>query len=69
MTTNISGSAKIYMFPARGRFAPTGVAEPVAAAAHVVLPPGAVFVPSGSSWYHDEAISDAIVTAGQGRKN
>ncbi len=69
MTTNLSGSATIYTFPARGRFAPASTAEPVVPAADVVLPPGVVFAPSGSSWYHDEAIRDAIVTAGQGRKN
>jgi hypothetical protein len=69
MTSNLSGPAKIYTFPARGRFAPAGAAEPVAPAANVALPPGAAFAPSGSSWYHDEAIRDAIVTAGQVRKN
>jgi hypothetical protein len=69
MTTILSRSAKIYTFPVRVRFAPAGAAEPVVPAANVVLPPGAVFAPSGSSWYHDEAIRDAIVTTGQGRKN
>jgi hypothetical protein len=69
MTTNLSGSAKIYTFPARGRFAPAGAADPVPPAADVALPAGAVLAPSGSSWYHDEAIRDAIVTPGQGRKN
>lgn len=69
MTTNLSGSAKIFTFPARGRFVPAGAAEPAVPAADVALPAGAVFAPSGSSWYHDEAIRDATVTAGQGRKN
>ncbi len=69
MTTNFSGSAKIYTFPARGRFAPTSEAATMVPVADVALPPGAAFAPSGSSWYHDEAVRDAIVTAGQGRKN
>ncbi len=70
MTTNLSGSAKIYTFPASGPFRADERGRTVSApAADVELPPGAVFAPSGSSWYHDEAIRDAIVTVGQGRKN
>jgi hypothetical protein len=55
MTTTISaGSAQIYQFPPRGRFAlsaesqsRTGVETPL------------VKVAAGSGWYHDAAIQDA----------
>jgi Protein of unknown function (DUF2735) len=52
MTTNVeNGSATIYQFPARGRFALSAPREDVKAAA--VAAPRVVF---GSGWYHDEAI-------------
>jgi hypothetical protein len=61
MTTNVSGSdnysgsAKIYAFPARGRFALAGQPEGAVLAANLQLPRGAKLA-SGSGWYHDEAI-------------
>jgi len=61
MTTNFSaapvasGSAKIYQFPLRGRFAAGGQGEAGSAA----LPAG-VKIASGGGWYHDAAIQDAI---------
>jgi hypothetical protein len=64
MTTNVSrGSAKIYTFPPRGRFAVGGLGEESELAANVQLPRG-VKIASGGGWYHDEAIQ-----AEQGRKN
>jgi hypothetical protein len=73
MTTNfsgapaVSGSAKIYPFPARGRFAAGGqigghVSDQVDAsvpAASIQLLRG-VKIASGSGWYHDAAIQEAI---------
>ena len=67
MTTNfsaapaISGSARIYQFPLRGRFAAGSHSDGVA------LPQG-VRIASGSGWYHDAAIQDAV-TAEPRRKN
>ena len=55
--------AKIYTFPARGRFAANGQREEFAQPANVQIPRG-VAVASGSGWYHDEAIQ-----AEQCRKN
>ena len=52
---NVSGSAKIYPFPARGRFAAGGQREEFRLAANVQLPLG-VKIASGSGWYHDAAI-------------
>jgi hypothetical protein len=57
-------SATIYTFPPRGRFA---IREQDRAAPAVTLPDGAKF-PSGSSWYHEEAIQ-AAREAELGRKN
>ena len=54
MTMNLSGSATIYQFPARGRFA--------ANAAHSdfnnpgLIAPSIVPVASASGWYHEEAM-------------
>jgi hypothetical protein len=68
MTTNFSaapgasGSAKIYQFPLRGRFA-AGQSE----AGSTVLPQG-MKIASGSGWYHDAAIQDAV-NAERGGKN
>jgi Protein of unknown function (DUF2735) len=57
MTTSISGSAKIYAFPPRGRFA-LRVQGDEAPVTHVQLPYGVKLV-SGNGWYHDEAIESA----------
>jgi hypothetical protein len=51
---NVSGSAKIYAFPPRGRFA---ISESNLAA-EVQLPRG-MKVTFGSGWYHDEAIQES----------
>jgi len=63
MTSLNRGPAKIYAFPARGRFATAGQHEEPARtrppASHVPC------VSSSSSWYHDEAIREAE----QQRKN
>jgi hypothetical protein len=64
MTTNfsgaptVSGSAKIYPFPARGRFAIESQRVALDPAANASLPRG-VKIASGSGWYHDAAIQDA----------
>jgi hypothetical protein len=51
MSTRQEGAtAKVYQFPARGRFAK---AAPVDAHLKVVDAPSIAF---GSGWYHDEAI-------------
>jgi hypothetical protein len=55
-SSDFSGSAKIYTFPPRGRFATAGQREDSARAADMQLPRGARIV-SGSAWYHDEAIA------------
>ncbi len=57
MTTSSSassaGSATIYQFPARGRFAvPSGESSSDATVRYAK-------VAAGSSWYHDEAIREA----------
>jgi len=51
MTTSSQGSATIYRFPARGRFAVNAERSD----AKPVLPLGAKLV-VGGAWYHDEAI-------------
>jgi hypothetical protein len=64
MTTNISGSpneagsAKIYTFPLRGRFALRDQRDDTMAGASAALPRGVKFA-SGSGWYHDAAIQEA----------
>ncbi len=67
MSTNFSGSAKIYSFPPRGRFALRDQHDDFAPATNMQLPRGVKLV-SGSAWYHDEAIQDAM-KADNGRKN
>lgn len=52
MTTLQNGSATIYQFPARGRFAVNAERSEAAAPA---LPRGTKLV-VGGAWYHDEAI-------------
>jgi len=55
MTIDVSrGSAKIYEFPARGRFA-VSAKDDVAPAANLVSQRAAKVV-YGGGWYHDEAI-------------
>jgi Protein of unknown function (DUF2735) len=59
MTTNFDrGSATVYQFPARGRFAENGRREETNAAANASVPQAAKIV-FGSGWYHDEAIQEA----------
>jgi len=56
MTTTFSGgSATIYAFPARGRFAAGNQRDESSFAANVQVP-RSVRVASGSGWYHEEAI-------------
>ena len=66
MTTNISGSAKIYSFPPRGRFALRVQGDD--SVPNVQLPYGVKFVSGASGWYHEEAIQSATDTE-RGRKN
>ena len=68
MTTHISGSAKIYTFPPRGRFALRMNGDTFDAAANVQLPRGAELTSGASGWYHDEAIADARKSE-PGRRN
>jgi hypothetical protein len=56
MTTNSDrASAKIFQFPARGRFAASGHREETTAPLTSPVVKAAV----GSGWYHEEAILDA----------
>jgi hypothetical protein len=64
-SSDFSGSATIYTFPPRGRFALRMPDENPAA--NVQLPRGAK-LGTGSGWYHEEAIQDAL-KAEQSRKN
>jgi hypothetical protein len=68
MTTPISGSAKIYTFPPRGRFALRMIDGEPGAATNLQLPRGATLTAGSGSWYHDEAIADAR-EGEAGRKN
>ena len=52
MTSPYQGSAKIYDFPLRGRFAMNATHEPDAAANAAPRAPAIAF----GSWYHEEAI-------------
>jgi len=55
MTTSTSGgSAQIYQFPPRGRFALNDRNE-----SQAVESPPLVKVAAGSGWYHDAAIQEA----------
>ena len=61
MATNVqAGSATIYQFPARGRYAVSGASN-VMESASAPQPANIVY---GSGWYHDEAIE-----AERARKN
>ena len=53
--THASGSAKIFQFPPRGRFARAEGRDESAYDVNAVLPRGAKFA-SGGAWYHDDAI-------------
>ncbi len=68
MTTPISGSAKIYTFPPRGRFALRMSGEELGAAANLQLPHGAELTSGSSGWYHQEAIQDETRDP-RGRRN
>jgi hypothetical protein len=68
MSTQFSGSAKIYAFPPRGRFALRIHDEHAVPGANLKLPRGVTLVTGGSGWYHDEAIQDAL-EAERTRKN
>jgi hypothetical protein len=63
-SSSTSGSAKIYAFPPRGRFALREQHDEFQSIASVRLPRDVKIV-SGSGWYHDAAIQDAEPT----RKN
>ena len=64
MTSLNRGPAKIYAFPARGRFAINGQQNEAVRAN--LANPRVPFASSGSAWYHDEAIREAEQTP---RKN
>ena len=57
-TSHDRGSAEIYQFPPRGRFAVGGRRDALNAAAGIASPrlPTIAF---GGSWYHEEAIQEA----------
>jgi hypothetical protein len=57
MTTQTRGSATIYQFPARGRFAASADRQDSMSAPVAALPRGAKLA-VGGAWYHDEAIRD-----------
>ena len=64
MTTSIAGgSAQIYEFPPRGRFALNGRDESQLRANLEAQP--LVKVASGSGWYHDAAIQEAEHSRGK----
>jgi hypothetical protein len=66
MTTNFQGgSAKIYTFPARGRFADSNRRDVPTDVPTLDVAPHIAPVASGAGWYHDEAIREADLT----RKN
>jgi Protein of unknown function (DUF2735) len=65
MTNNfVRESARIYQFPARGRFAAAGHREQTDSVV-TMMPPRAGKIVSGGAWYHEEAIQDSD----QGRNN
>jgi Protein of unknown function (DUF2735) len=68
MTTPSTGTAKIYAFPPRGRFALRAQDGALGLPANVKLPEGAEFSHQGSGWYHEEAVQDAL-KAELSRKN
>ena len=52
------GSAKIYDFPARGRFALNGHLDDSRLATSVIAP-AIANIASGSAWYHEAAMREA----------
>ena len=58
MTTPNTGTAKIFAFPPRGRFALR--MQDAALPVNVQLPEGAEFARRGSGWYHEEAVQDSL---------
>jgi Protein of unknown function (DUF2735) len=56
-STDPTGSAKIYAFPPRGRFALASPRDAMESAS--VKSAHGVKIASGSGWYHDAAIDDA----------
>jgi hypothetical protein len=58
MTSPITGTAKIYAFPPRGRFALRMQGDVLPA--NVKLPEGVEFAHQGSGWYHEEAVQDSF---------
>jgi uncharacterized protein DUF2735 len=56
-TDNDRGSAKIYQFPPRGRFASGNDKN---ARSGLLVSPMVKTTACGSSWYHDEAIRDDL---------
>ena len=58
MTDLHRGSAQIYQFPARGRFAADAHREDAKPAANLSSP-HAVKAAVGSGWYHEQAIEEA----------
>ncbi len=56
-SSDFSGSATIYAFPPRGRYALRGPGEN--SVVNLQLPRDAKLC-TGSGWYHEEAIQDAI---------
>ena len=73
MTANVSGSAKIYNFPARGRFAAAYDHDDNNLAANFksrnFKSPLVMQTVLGSAWYHDEAVQESIQAADPRRKN
>jgi len=71
MTTPNSGSAKIYTFPPRGRFALRMTGDTLDAAANLQnlqLPRGVELTTGAGGWYHQDAIAEAALDS-RGRKN
>lgn len=58
MATNVpQGSAQIFKFPPRGRYA-VGDANPAQNRSANFTGPQAVIVGTSGAWYHDEAVRD-----------
>ena len=59
MATSVpQGSAQIFTFPPRGRYA-VGDANPAQNRPAKLTTPQAVIVGTSGAWYHDEAVQDA----------
>ena len=56
--TTTDGSAKIYVFPARGRFAAQTMRDETRPTTSM-MPSRMARVASGGAWYHEEAIREA----------